>query len=122
LLKLQEDKICDFNKTVGTNFPLQSYTKDAQNWLMKFMKIGLSNLTNFDWATLDEESQSDAIMLEESVTAEAGTIVELYQIVGECGGRNIWTSLINPIVYPLDNDVQQVEAEKFNSGKEVRKN
>ncbi len=113
LQKLQVNKICDFNHTVGTNFPLQSYSKDAQNWLTKFIEIGFSNITNFDWTTLDKESQSGAIILEESITVEAGTNVELYQIVGECGGRNIWTTLVNKIVYPPSNDTQQARKVKL---------
>jgi hypothetical protein len=119
LLFLQEDKTCDFSKTVGTNFPMQSDSKEAQEWFMRFKELGLSNITDFDWATLDEESQSEATILEESITVTAGTIVELYQIVGECGGRTIWTGLVNPMVYSSTNETE-LEAVELTAGNSVR--
>jgi hypothetical protein len=55
-----------------------------------------SNATGFNWTSLDQESQSEQSILEGYIEVKAGAFLELYQIVGECGGRTVRTSLFEP--------------------------
>ena len=56
----------------------------------------VSNTTGFNWTALDQQSQSEQTILEGYIEVKAGAFLELYQIVGECGGRTIRTSLFEP--------------------------
>jgi hypothetical protein len=82
---------------------------------MRFKQLGLSNSTDFNWTALDEQSKLDENVLEGSVLAKAGTFLELYQIVGECGGRTIRTSIFKPQEFSPD-----VAAVELSAGNEVR--
>jgi hypothetical protein len=86
---------------------------------MRFKQLGLSNSTNFNWTALDEQSKLDEAVLEGSVQAKAGTFLELYQIVGECGGRTIRTSIFNPQEFSPEVETE-VAAVELSAGNDVR--
>ncbi len=68
---------------------MKADTDEAQQWFSKFKEMGVSNTTGFNWTSLEVQFQSKETIVENYVTVKAGTFFELYQIVGNCGGRTI---------------------------------
>jgi len=66
---------------------------------MKFGEMEVSNSTSFNWTTLDDQSKSEESTQEVYIEVKAGTLLKLYQVVGECGGRTIRTSSFESEIY-----------------------
>lgn len=60
----------------------------------KFKELGLSNKTNYDWSTISDHVRHIEVTSESEVTAPAGTIIQVRQVVGTCGQGTIRTEAV----------------------------
>jgi len=88
---MQEPKICNYIKSEGTNFPLKEDSKEGKEWFLKFSKLQKSAETGFNWSQLSQQIRHSEIEAQELVIAQPGTIVNVSQVVGYCGGYFVKT-------------------------------
>jgi hypothetical protein len=66
---------------------------EFENWITKFENLGTSNQTGYDWQTIREQNFSSGYDISlDLVTAQANTVVTVYQVVGLCGSKIIRTN------------------------------
>jgi hypothetical protein len=100
---LQEQKLCNYIKSEGTDFPLKSDSKEAKEWFSKFHALGKSKESDFNWGKLSQQVRHEEIEAEESVIAQPGTISEVYQVVGNCGGSCVRTGVFTMVMTVSDD-------------------
>ncbi len=119
-IEFQVDIRCMYEVSHGAIFPhlteryLSSNPSEMIDFYNKFKELGFSNVTSYDWSAISEHVRynAEAKTLSE-VTASAGTIIQVRQVVGTCGHGTIRTEALK-IKQKISSELEHCEAMEVN--------